>query len=89
VIMAIPYRCYLGKSEVPTLSKLFRSGRATASLPRALYLSNYFVFLQMKAHVEIEIDVVDNDATGQLASEIDRFLLGPPRPAHSGRRRDQ
>ena len=43
-------------------STRFRSGRAIASSPRAEYLSNLLAFLQMKARVGIEIDVVDSDA---------------------------
>jgi selenocysteine lyase/cysteine desulfurase len=43
----------------------FRAGDRVITA-RSEYLSNYFVFLQMKAHVGIEIDAVDNDATGQL-----------------------
>ena len=32
----------------------------------AEYLSNYLAFLQLKARVGIEIDVVDNDPSGQI-----------------------
>jgi hypothetical protein len=39
------------------------------------YLSNYLKFLQMTARVETGIDMMDNDATGHLDREIDRFLL--------------
>jgi hypothetical protein len=39
------------------------------------YLSNYLKFLQMTARVETGIDMMDNDATGHLNREIDRFLL--------------
>ena len=38
------------------------------------YPSNYRKFLQLMARVETEIDMMDNDATGQLDREIDRFL---------------
>jgi len=43
----------------------FRPGDSVITA-RIEYLSNYLAFPQMKAHVEIEIDVVDNDASGQL-----------------------
>lgn len=33
---------------------------------RAEYLSNYLAFLHIKARIGIEIDVIDNDASGQL-----------------------
>jgi len=33
---------------------------------RAEYLSNYLAFLHLKARIGIEIDVIDNDASGQL-----------------------
>src|SRR5262245_33155848 len=43
----------------------FRAGDRVVTA-RAEYLSNYLAFLQLKARVGIEIDVVDSDGSGQM-----------------------
>ena len=65
MITAILYHCNIGN---------FRCGRRNASPSASEYPSNYRKFLQLMARVETEIDMMDNDATGQLDREIDRFL---------------
>ena len=54
----------------------FRAGDRVVTA-RAEYLSNYLAFLQMKARVGIEIDVVDNNASGQLDLEALQRAIGP------------
>jgi cysteine desulfurase / selenocysteine lyase len=54
----------------------FRPGDRVVTA-RAEYLSNYLAFLQMKARAGIEIDVVDNDASGQLDLAGLERAIGP------------
>ena len=54
----------------------FRAGDRVVTA-RAEYLSNYLAFLQMKARVGIEIDVVDSDASGQLDLAGLERTIGP------------
>src|SRR2546422_5259647 len=54
----------------------FRAGDRVITA-RAEYLSNYLAFLQLKARVGIEIDLVDSDASGPLDLAALERAIGP------------
>src|SRR6266436_2673758 len=54
----------------------FRAGDRVVTA-RAEYTSNYLAFLQMKARVGIEIDVVGNDPSGQIDLAALERTIGP------------
>src|SRR5438094_1790615 len=54
----------------------FRAGDRVVTA-RAEYLSNYLAFLQLKARVGIEIDVVDSDGSGQIDLAALEHAIGP------------
>jgi selenocysteine lyase/cysteine desulfurase len=54
----------------------FRAGDRVITA-QAEYLSNYLAFLQMKARAGIEIDVVDNDPSGQVDLGALERAIGP------------
>jgi cysteine desulfurase/selenocysteine lyase len=54
----------------------FRAGDRVVTA-QAEYLSNYLAFLQVRARVGIAVDVVDNDASGQVDLAALEHAIGP------------
>jgi cysteine desulfurase / selenocysteine lyase len=61
---------------MPCRAVPFRAGDRVVTA-QAEYLSNYLAFLQIKTRAGIEIDVVGNDASGQIDLAALERMIGP------------